>query len=97
MIVEILPAAGIGKAAPLVLSANQIVIRLDDGTPIALAAVFGDDRQIAVGSLTHNATEFHRFLRSVGIRDTVIVQKLKMPAPPPGAHLVAGPDTVSNM
>jgi hypothetical protein len=91
VIVEILLADGLGKAAPLVLNASQVLVRQDNGTPIMIAAKFGPDGAEAVGSLGHDAEEFNRFLRACGVNMTCVVQRLRLPKPPPGARLVAGP------
>jgi hypothetical protein len=91
MIVEIILSDGLGRAAPLVLRANQVVIRQDNDTPIVVAAHYGPDGACAVGSLGHDAEEFNRFLRVLGINMTCVVSRLQMPKPPPGARLVAGP------
>jgi hypothetical protein len=90
MIVEIIPASGVGGGAPVVLRANQVVIRRDDGTPISLAAVYGSEGSEAVSCV--GCKDFLTLLRNLGIHTTVIVDRLKLPKPPPGAVLVAGPD-----
>lgn len=90
MIVEIIPLGGIGNGAPLKLEASQIVIYQDNGTPIVVAAHYGAAGTIAVASVEHNQLEFNQMLRRLGIQMTVIVDRLHMPSPPPGARLVAG-------
>lgn len=92
MILEILGEGGIGIDQPLVVNAAQIVIRQDNGTPIAAAACYGPDGTIAVGSLAHDQNGFHRMLRQLGINTTVLVETLRLPKPQPGAKLVASPN-----
>lgn len=91
MIVEIILSDGVGRSAPLVVHASQVLVRQDNGTPIMIAARYGPDGAEAVGSLGHDAEEFNRFLRACGVNMTCVVQRLKLPKPPPGARLVAGP------
>lgn len=97
MIVEIILADGVGKAAPLVLECNQIVIRQDNGTPIGVFAHYGQDGSYAASmaaTCTHcgrGVEDFNRMLRALGVHATVVVDKLEMPKPPPGAKLIAGP------
>jgi len=95
MIVEIIPEGGIGRRDALVVPASQIIIRQDDGTPLMVAAVYGPEGAIACGSVSHDEEEFNRFLRMLNIHQTVMVQRIKMPPPPPGARLVAGPKSPS--
>lgn len=89
MIVEILPAAGLGRGEVLRIPASQMIVRNDDGTPISLAAVYGPDNSIAVSKVGDD--DFQTMLRNLGVMMTVNVQRLELPKPPPGARLVAGP------
>jgi hypothetical protein len=89
MIVELILADGVGRSAPLRLEANQLIVRNEQGTPICVAAVFGIDRAIAVSKAGDH--DFTQMLRQLGVHDTVIVDKLVLPKPPPGATLIAGP------
>lgn len=91
MILEIIPEGGLGKAAPLRLNASQVVIRDDFGNPIAAAALYGQDRTIAIGSLAHDDPGFHRLLKVLGINTTTVVSTIQMPKPEPGARLLHGP------
>lgn len=91
MILEIIPVEGVGRGRPLVIVANQIVIRNDQGTPIAAAAIYGPDESTAVGSVAHDEAGFHRMLRVLGINTTTVVDTILMPKPEPGARLLLGP------
>ena len=97
MIVEVLLSNGIGHAAPLVLNASQIVVRQDNGTPMGVFAHYGPDGAYAA-SISANCAhcgkgieDFNRMLRALGVHTTVVVDKLVMSKPAPGAKLVAGP------
>lgn len=86
MIVEIIPAVG---QQPIVLVAAQVVVRNEDGTPVAAAATYGPDDTIAV---THvKDKDFNQMLRNLGVNMTVIVDTLQLPKPPAGARLLLGP------
>jgi hypothetical protein len=91
MIVELIPAGGVGRSRPLVLYVNQVVIRQDNGTPISVAAEFGGERTQAVAQA--GDPDFERVLRALGVRETVVVDRIVLPPLPPGARLVAGPTT----
>ena len=97
MIVEVILSDGIGRASPLVLHANQLVVRQDNGTPIGVFAHYGPEGAYAASisaSCTHcgkGVEDFNRMLRALGVHSTVVVDKLVLPKPPPGAKLVASP------
>lgn len=65
----------IGKP-PLRIPASQAVIRLADGTPISMAAMFGSERSVIVSHCEDN--NFQQNLQKIGITDTVIVEKMKV-------------------
>ena len=93
MIVEIIPSEGIGTA-PLRLEAAQVVIRHENGTPLALAAHYGPNNSLAFASVAFNDVEFNRFLRALGIEGTVIVAgTVKTPKPEAGATLLVPPSS----
>lgn len=69
--VEILD--GIGKP-PLKIEASQLVVRLEDGTPVSVAAEFGGG---AVTVSHCKDEEFSDNLTKLGISDTVILEKMK--------------------
>ncbi len=97
MIVEVILSDGVGRSKPLVLHCNQVVIRQDNGTPIGVFAHFGPDGSYAASiaascaSCGQGVEDFNRMLRNLGVHGTVIVDKLVLPKPPPGARLVASP------
>ncbi len=99
MIVEIIPSDGVGRGRPIRLTASQIVVRQDNGTPIGVFAHYGPEGGYAAAIAAHCGAcgappqDFHRMLQVLGIRQTVVIDRLKMPAPPPGARLIAGPRT----
>lgn len=86
MIVSIIPRVG---GTPITLDASQVVVYQDNGTPIAVAAEYGPERSQAV-SMAGQA-DFQRFLRLLGVNTTVVVDRLPVTKPHPGAVLVAGP------
>lgn len=69
--VEILTAVG---KPPLTVSASQVVVRLPNGTPVSLAALFGDGVMV---SHCDDAT-FNDNLKKIGINETVINSKVKV-------------------
>lgn len=86
MRVTLIPRVG---GAPLVLDVSQFVVANDQGTPIAVGAVYGPDGADAVSCV--GCPDFERMLRVLGVNSTVVVQRLLMPKPPPGAVLVGDP------
>lgn len=89
MILEIIPEGGIYAGRPIVLRACQVLVRQDNGTPICVAAHFGPDGAYAVEKAGDK--DFNRTMRALGIRETVLVDRIEVPPPPPGARLVADP------
>lgn len=89
MIVELLPRGGLGHGKPVRMEASQVVVRQNNGTPVMIAADYGEVGNIVVASVAHNPEEFNRTLRQLGIGMTVIVDRLQMPPPPPGARLIS--------
>lgn len=88
MRIEIIDRVG---GSPLVLEASQILVRLDDGTPAMIAAHYGPNNALAIGSAPHNADEFRRLLRVLGVAETVIVKTVNGAPPPAGARLLHSP------
>jgi hypothetical protein len=72
-IVEIIEA--IGKP-PLKLPASQVVIRMPNGTPVSVAALFGTAESILVSHC--DDPNFNANLTKLGIKETVITTKLKV-------------------
>ena len=66
---------GIGKP-PIVLEASQVLIRMPDGTPVSLAALYGSSSSVLVSHCED--TNFNNNLRKLGLRDTVVTEKLKV-------------------
>jgi hypothetical protein len=71
--VEILES--IGKP-PLRVEASQVVIRMADGTPVSVAAVFGTASSVLVSHCED--PNFNANLRKLGINETVISTRLKV-------------------
>lgn len=91
LLVELIPLLGVGKGQPLVLPVRQAVIRLANGTPIAIVSAFGPEGAYAVSHVGDD--DFNRLLRAIGLDIThVQVDTVQMSSPPPGARLVAGPE-----
>jgi hypothetical protein len=89
MILEILLDDGTGLVRPVVVAATRVVVRQDNGTPIAVAAEYGPPGSQVVAKA--GDPEFAAELRKVGVREPVACDLLELPKPPPGARLVAGP------
>lgn len=86
LIVEILSDRGLVRQRPLQLRAHQVVVRLPDGTPVALASSYGPDGAYLV-SCVHDA-QFNKELRQAGVFQTVEVEAYQPPAPEGGSRLV---------
>jgi hypothetical protein len=72
-IVEIVEA--IGKP-PLRVEASQVVVRMPDGTPVSLAALYGSSESVLVSHCEDET--FNDNLRKLGLNDTVISETLKV-------------------
>ena len=71
-VVEIISAL---NSPAIRLQASQVVVRLPNGTPVSLAAVFADKAVL----VSHcDDTNFQTNLQKLGIPDTVIVERLKL-------------------
>mgnify|MGYP003112036560 CR=1 FL=1 len=64
---------GIGKP-PLVLDATQVVVRLDDGTPISVSALFGGTDAVITSHVKDEG--FHADLRRAGVDDKVTLERM---------------------
>ena len=69
--VEVLES--IGKQ-PIVLNASQVVVRLSNGTPVSVAALYGGDDSVLVSHCDDK--NFNENLDKIGISSTVIVEKV---------------------
>lgn len=58
-----------------VLDAAQVVIRMPNGTPVSIAALFGGSNSVLVSHCKD--PNFQLDLQKVGIKETVIVERLK--------------------
>jgi hypothetical protein len=86
MILEIISDAGIG-AAPIRINANQVVIRQENGTVIAVAAEYGIDRCQLVSHVGDD--DFNDVLSKLSIKETTFCDTLTLPGPPSGARLIS--------
>lgn len=93
MILEIIPEGGITRVEPIRIAASQVLITREDGTVIALAAVYGADGSILVSRADDD--DFNTNLRQLGVGRTTICDRLEIPRLP-GARLIAGPSIRSN-
>lgn len=91
MIAEIIPKGGLGTGQPLVIDVAQIILRYPNGTPFAIAALYGQDRSVACSMA--GMKDFNTLLHRLGVDMTVIVDTIEMPPPPPGARLIHGPNS----
>jgi hypothetical protein len=71
--VEILERIGV---PPLTVDASQVVIRLDDGTPVSVAALFGGTEALMVSHA--DDPDFNQNLDKLGINQTVITEKFEI-------------------
>lgn len=86
MILEIIPEAGIG-AAPIRIHANQVVVRQNNGTIVAVAAEYGIDRCQLISHAGDD--DFNDVLTKLGINETTLCDTLSLPGPPSGARLIS--------
>lgn len=66
---------GIGKA-PVRLEASQVVIRMPNGTPVSIAALYGGPSSVLVSHCQDPS--FNDNLRKLGINDTVVVDTMRV-------------------
>lgn len=71
--VEILEKVGV---PPLTVEASQIVIRLPDGTPVSVAALFGGTEALMVSHA--DDPDFNENLDKLGINQTVVTDKFEI-------------------
>lgn len=88
MRITLIPKIG---GAPLVLDIAQFVVQQDNGTPIAVGAEYGPPGTQAISMV--GMPDFQRILEVLGVHTTVVVDTLRLPAPPSGARLITGPKT----
>lgn len=65
----------IGKP-PIQMAASQVVIRMADGTPVSLAALFGNAHSVMVSHCED--PNFNQNLQKLGIQETVISTPMKV-------------------
>tara|TARA_R110000824_G_C14729975_1_gene626171 strand:+ start:109 stop:339 length:231 start_codon:yes stop_codon:yes gene_type:complete len=71
--VEILEKVGV---PPLTVEASQVVIRLPNGTPVSVAALFGGTEALMVSHA--DDPDFNENLQKLGINQTVITDKFEI-------------------
>lgn len=64
-----------GKPAQT-LEASQVVIRMPNGTPVCVAALYGSDETILVSHCKDGS--FTQDLNKLGINEAVVVERLKV-------------------
>lgn len=72
-VVEIVQA--IGKP-PIKVEASQVVVRMPDGTPISLAALYGSNNSVLVSHCDDQ--NFNKNLQKLGITETVVTTKVEV-------------------
>jgi hypothetical protein len=77
---------------PIRLDASQVVVYLDNGTPISVVALYGDNQTVKMAQVAPTGEhEFNKVLRDLRINRTVICDRVSCTPPPEGAKLLAGP------
>ncbi len=71
--VEILEKVGV---PPLTVNASQVVIRLPNGTPVSVAALFGGTEALMVSHA--DDPDFNENMQKLGINQTVITDKFEI-------------------
>lgn len=71
--VEILERIG---QKPIVVPASQVVVRMPDGTPISVAALYGSSSSVMVSHCTDK--DFQETLGKLGIKEKVMVTQIKV-------------------
>lgn len=71
------------------LPASQVVVYMDNGTPVSLAAVAGPPGMVHVSHAKDPG--FNRDLNLFGVPHTVIYNEIEDQEPPPGSKLLLGP------
>jgi len=66
---------GIGKP-PIRVEASQVVVRMPNGTPVSIAAIFGGPASVLVSHCED--PNFNANLNKLGINETVIVSNLRV-------------------
>lgn len=89
IVAEIVPEGGMLAGPPLRVALGQIVLRNGDGTVIFVAAEYGNRRSQVMAKV--GDPDFGRICRLLGIHETVVIDTIELPKPPPGAKLIAGP------
>ncbi len=72
-VVELIQSIG---QPPIRLQASQVVIRMLNGTPVSVAALFGTAESILVSHCEDQ--NFNENLQKLGINETVISTRLKV-------------------
>lgn len=86
--IEIIPEGGLTAGPPLRINATQVLIRNGQGTPVCVAGDYGPERGMMLAHADDD--NFQECLAKLGIREVVIVDRIVLAAPPPGARLISG-------
>lgn len=71
--IEILERVG---QKPIVLTASQVIVRMPDGTPISVAALYGSNSSVMVSHCTDK--DFQETLGKLGINEKVTVTQIRL-------------------
>jgi hypothetical protein len=88
--VTVVPAGGLGRAAPVEIDASQVFVSDDRGTVLAVSAEWGPDA--AVLHSHAGLPDFNKVLAQLGVGLLTVCDRVQLPPPPQGARLVAGPE-----
>ena len=66
---------GIGKS-PIRVEASQVVIRMPNGTPVSVAALYGGPDSVLVSHCED--PNFNANLKKLGINETVVVSNVRI-------------------
>jgi hypothetical protein len=61
---------------PVRLSASQVVVRMPDGTPVSVAALYGSSESVLVSHCSD--PNFQQNIKKLGVNETIIVTDLKV-------------------
>lgn len=88
LLIDIIPAGGLGRAEPLRLQASQMVVRTANGTPICVVDESGPDGTYRVTSAGDPDRQFDNVLRELGLQERVECSEIIVPGSPTGIRRV---------
>mgnify|MGYP006295822085 CR=1 len=66
---------GIGKS-PIKIEASQVVVRMPNGTPVSIAALYGGPASVLVSHCED--PNFNNNLKKLGINETIVVSNVRV-------------------